>query len=52
MTKSIDLQVFVTSGSKGGKVKGKSKRRGNAEFYRNLQAKALEARRRKKEAKT
>lgn len=49
MTK-IDKALFRAAGAKGGKASGKPKRRGNAEFYRRLQAKAAAARRAKKKA--
>jgi hypothetical protein len=46
MTK-LDRQVFVTSGAKGGSVTGKSKRRGDAEYYRKLQQRSEAARKRR-----
>lgn len=42
----IDRQVFVNSGAEGGAAKGPSKRRGNAEYYRAIQKKAAETRKR------
>jgi hypothetical protein len=47
--KPIDRQVFVTSGAKGGRTSGPSKRRGDPEYYRALSKKAAAARKRKRE---
>lgn len=50
MTK-IDRQVFVNAGAEGGATKGPSKRRGDAEYYRAIQKKAAETRKRNRKAK-
>ena len=47
MTK-FDRQLFVATGAQGGAAKGTKKVRGTSEYYKNLSAKAAQARAKKR----